>query len=337
MENKVKKLKLYVEDILGFGFDPVQVPKQNLGNMPMFIGEMYQLYNATLFNLDLILIEYKDPETFSIFQLEKHENLLRNALHKRMVLLMDSITSFNRRRLIEKGINFIIPGKQLYLPDFLVDLRENFQNPRVKKKEEKLLPSAQYILLYHLLHRNENYKIEEISFTNLALRLDYTKMSITNAIEDLAHFDLCTIEGTREKYIRFHYDRVELWNKSLPYLVNPVLKRMYVDQLPEGLLLMPSNESALSEYSDMNPSRQEYFAIEKMLFYELQKQGKFINPNPYEGHYCLELWKYNPIKLANGISEKNNVDPLSLYLSLHDLYDERVQHALKMIIEKYIW
>jgi len=87
----------------------------------------------------------------------------------------------------------------------------------------------------------------------------------------------------------------------------------------------------------MNPSRQEYYAIDKKLFYELQKQGKFINLNPYEGHYCLELWKYNPAKLAEGITEKFNVDPLSLYLSLQEMHDERVENALEMIIEKIIW
>jgi len=31
------------------------------------------------------------------------------------------------------------------------------------------------------------------------------------------------------------------------------------------------------------------------------------------------------------------VDPLSLYLSFKNSYDERVEMALEQIIEKYIW
>lgn len=338
MENKINKLRKYVDDILGFAFEPVQVPKQDLGNLPMYISEMYQLYHARMFNVDFLLIEYKDDDWFSIFQLGKHIDLLKNSLNRKVVLLAENLSALNRKRLIEKGLNFIVPGKQMFLPDFLIDLREGSQNPRQKKKTEKLIPSAQLILLYHILQRNKNKQLADDSFTHLALKFGYSRMAITNAVDNLVYNELCTVIGTKEKYIQFIDDRIELWHQALQLCVNPVFKKVYVDEKPEGIILLPSNESALAEYSNMNPSRQKFYAIERVKFYDLLKNGQLTNPNESEGEFCLEVWKYNPLILAGELlNDDPVVDPLSLYLSLKESYDERVEMALQQIIEKYIW
>lgn len=336
MENMIMKLQKYIEDILGYVMVIVPIPKQELGNLPMYVNEIYKLYRVTLGDIHFVVIEYKDADAFSISQLEKHSELINTNLNQKVVLLAEDISALYRKRLIEKGINFMVPGKQLFLPDFLIDLREGNQNAGRKKKTEKLLPSAQFILLYYLLHKPTEH-IENDSFTQLALRFGYTKMAITKAVDNLAYNGLCTVEGTKEKYIRFVGERSELWNSALPLFVNPVFKQVYVDDKPDGIFLFRSNESALNEYSDMNPSRQPYYAIERSKFYDLQKEGQLKNPNEHEGAVCLELWKYNPEMLANGITEVDNVDPLSLYLSLRDNRDERVEDALEMIIKKYIW
>ena len=337
MENIKKKVLKYIDDILGCGIDLVMVPKNELGKLPMFISEIYNLYHSALFNIDFILIEYRDADGFSISQLEKHFDLLKNSLNKRIVLLSDDLSSLNRKRLIERGINFIVPEKQLFLPDFLIDLREGNQNPGRKRETEKLLPSSQFILLYHILHNDRKGNLEEESFTQLASKFGYTKMAITKAVENLLYNGLCSVEGTKEKYIRFVSEGANLWKTALPLFVNPVFKKVYVDEKPQGLFLFRANESALSEYSDMNPSRQSHYAIERSKFYDLQKKALLKNPNELEGMYCLELWKYNPEILTKGITKDDNVDPLSLYLSLQDNRDERVEMALDTIIKKFVW
>jgi hypothetical protein len=231
-----------------------------------------------------------------------------------------------------------VPDKQLFLPDFLMDLREGNQNAGRKKKTEKLLPSAQFILFYHILHKPITEHLENDSFTQLALRFGYTKMAITKAVDNLVYHEICKVEGTKEKYLRFNNNKEQLWHLALPIMVDPVFKRIYVDELPEGMHLLQANESALPEYSDMNPSQQKYYAIEKGNFFYLQKNGQLKYPNEYEGKYGLEVWKYNPEPLANILN--NNipvVDPLSLYLSLKDNRDERVEMALEQILEHFLW
>jgi DNA-binding MarR family transcriptional regulator len=231
-----------------------------------------------------------------------------------------------------------VPGKQLYLPDYLMDLREGNQTVGRKKKTEKLLPSAQFIILYHMLQSNKTQHLEDDSFTQLALRFGYTKMAITKAVDNLVYHELCKVEGTKEKYIRFLSIRKELWNRALPLFTTPVLKLVYVDEKPEGMHLLQANEYALPEYSDMNPSRQKYYAIEKGKFYDLQKTGKLINPNEFEGKYGLEVWKYNPEPLVELVNPDTNVvDPLSLYLCLKDNPDERIEMALEQILDHYLW
>ena len=338
MENMIMKLQKYIEDILGYVMVIIPIPKQELGNLPMYVNEIYKLYRVTLSDIHFVLIEYKDADAFSISQLEKHCELINTHLNQKVVLLAEDISALYRKRLIEKGINFIVPDKQLFLPDFLMDLREGNQNAGRKKKKEKLLPSAQFILLYHILQRPNTGQLENDSFTQLALRFGYTKMAITKAVDNLVYHELCKVEGTKEKYLRFIGDKNQLWQVALPLLVNPVFKRIYIDEMPEGIHLLQANESALPEYSDMNLSQQKYYAIEKGKFYDLQKLGQLKNPNEYEGKYGLEVWKYKPELLANILNDNIPVvDPLSLYLSLKDNRDERIEMALEQILEHFLW
>ena len=326
------QLREYINEVLGCDTHPERVPKNALGKLPMFITEGYMFYEITLFGRAVILAEQKNSDEFSVLQIERNFNQIRQELQNKVALIAESITAINRKRLIEKGINFIVPGKQLYLPDLLIDLRETFPAKIIRK--EKLLPSAQFILLYHLLHRNE--RIEQYPLKKLAEKFGYTQMAITKAVENLKYHELCTVEGSREKFVHFPGPAADLWKTAEPLLVNPVLKTVYVDEWPD-VNMLHSNIIALAEYSDINRSRQEYYAIEKSVFYYLQKEGRLKNLNSQEGAYCIEVWKYNPEILAEGVRGPRDVDPLSLYLSLKDSRDERIEMALEKIIERYIW
>lgn len=336
----MKQLQQYIMEVLGIEIQQEVIDKKGIEMLPLFLREIYRLYNASLFNQAFILVEKTDNEAFSVHQTEKHFNLIKGAYNRKIVLLTSEMSSLNRKRLVEKGINFIVPGKQLYLPDFLIDLREDFKKGKIKPQKLKLLPSAQFILLYRILHRNEKPGIEDLSFKELASKLKYTPMAITFAAENLMQLEICNIVGEKEKYLRFNVENREMWHDldQRKLLLNPVIKKIYVDEIPENIHLLHCNMSALPEYSDMNPSRQEYFSIEKNMFYSLLKSNALINTNKHEGKYCLEIWKYNSLKLVEKLfNDSNVVDPLSLYLSLKDNKDERIEMSLEQIIQKFIW
>ena len=164
-------------------------------------------------------------------------------------------------------------------------------------------------------------------------------MGISKAVEELIQHGLCEpIEHGKDKMISFIADRRELWSQAEPLLSNPVLKVVYVDSLPEAIGYIQANYTALSEYSDMNPSRQRSIAIDKTIFYGLEKSGKLVNTNDREGEYRIEVWKYNPALFTELLpTDDFTVDPISLYLSLKDeSQDERTESALEHLLN-YIW
>lgn len=329
-----------MEETLGIQPTVAPIAKSYMDRFPMYIHETFKLYRTNLFNTEIILAELKNEEELSIQQTEKQVQQVKNQFNQKVVVILKNVQAYNRKRLIEKGINFIVPGKQLYMPDLLIDLRESYVNPKAKPKNETLLPSAQFLLIYHIIHRNQQWKMEEYPFKEIAKKLGYTPMAITNAIDNLKYHELIEVEGEKEKFIRFSHERHELWNIAMErtLLANPVLKTVFVDEKPKNLFLLRCNASALPEYTDLNPSRQEYFAIEKTVFYGLQKSNALVNPNEYEGRYALEVWKYNPLTLVDKLpNDMAVVDPLSLYLSVKASRDERIEMALDQIIEKFIW
>lgn len=340
MEYKMKQALRYIQQTLGILPAATPIGQSNLDGLPMYVLETFRLYRTNLFSSEIVLAEFKNEVEISIQQTEKLVHVLKNRLNQKVVVVLDNVQAYQRKRLIEKGLNFIVPGKQLYLPELLVSLGESFVHPKSKQKNKPLLPSAQFLLIYHIIHKNKHWNFTEHSFKEIAEKTGYTPMAITNAIDGLKSHGLVNVEGERKKGVRFLYTRPELWNlaQKNSLLVNPVLKTVYVDEKPKNVFLLKSNTSALPEYTDLNPSKQDYFAIEKTIFYGLQKENTLVNLNEIEGEFALEVWKYNPVDLV-GVSENECaiVDPISLYLSLKDSQDERIQMALKQILETFIW
>lgn len=336
----MKQLQQYIMEVLGVEIQNEVINKTELGMFPLYLNETYRLYNARMFNHEFILAENRNPEEFSILHTEKHFKLIKDAFNKIVVLFSQEMSSLNRKRLIEKGINFIVPKKQLFLPDLLIDLREGFRKDKYAAKKEVLMPSAQFIVLYRILHHRDKPRIEDMSFKELAKKLNYTPMAITYAAETLMFHEICTIVGEKEKYLRFNLDTYEMWgdlvNRKL--LATPVIKKVFVDKIDGDPHLPYSNASALPEYTNMNPSRQQYLAIEKKAFYALKNIGALHNMNEVEGSLCLEVWKYNPKVLVGKLpNDLPVVDPLSLYLSLKDSMDERTEMALEQLIDSIQW
>ena len=330
----MKMIEKYIQDVLGIEVNLYPISKSQLKQLPLYISESYQLYSLKLFNKDVLFAALKNKEVLIILQIEKHLQQIQKQLNQPVVLMLENIQAYNRKRLIEKRINFIVPGKQLYLPHLLIDLRESFN--RVEKKQKTLMPSAQFLVIYHLLNDDLKWKLEENSFKDIALKFGYSAMAISKAVDSLKKQELIEVLGEREKLIQFKYSKKALWEKVMgdKLLVNPVLKTVFVDEKPKCPSLLKSNESALPEYSNMNASSQHYFAMEKDVFYTLQKSNELVNLNEYEGKYAIEIWKYKPLKIG---AASKVVDPLSLYLSMKHCVDERVEMALDQISKEYTW
>jgi len=328
----MERLKKYLFNLLGKDIKINPVNKEEFEMLPYYITNAFTFHRTRLYGKKLLLLQINDAD-FQIGQIKKQLDQVTKVFQEPIVLVTDTIRPMNKKRLMENSIQFIIPGSQLFLPGLLIDIKEDFSRRGYLRKTEKLTPSAQYIVLFRILHRYE--KLEQFSFKELANKLGYSAMAITKAVATLEQLELCTVVGTKQKYIQFEDPPNELWGKATPYFINPVFKTVFADELPK-VNLMKSNIMALPEYTDLAPGNQEYYAIEKTNFYNLQMNGELANQNEYEGRYCLEVWKYNPNTLSEGITQESNVDPLSLFISLKDMQDERIEMARDQIIEKFI-
>ena len=336
----MKSLQEYIKEVLGETIVVNQLPEYEVSKLPMYVNQLYKIYTTRLLGAELVLVQLVDEDNISIVQTEKQLSNLKKLFNKTVVLILDHVVSYNRSRLTKKKVNFIVPGKQLFLPEMLVDLKEGDTKRNSFKEQQKLIPSAQVIVLYQILGLSDLWDIEQMPFKEIALKLNYSPMAISKAVDNLQALGLITIAGEKEKYIQFNYEKVKLWEKieENDFWNYPVFKRVYIDELPAGIKIWDCNTSALPEYSDMNPSRQSYVAIGRTEYNRLNKQNLFPDANPTEGNYCLEVWKYNPGLLTDtSIFTKLIVDPLSLYLTLKNTTDERIEMALEQIKEKYIY
>ena len=333
-----EQLIKYIKEVIGFDILIHQLNAAIKEKLPLYLRDEYQWYEVILENRQCLFALINNESHTGISQLDKHFKKVKEITGMPVVAIFDYLEAYNRKRLIEKKIAFIVPDKQLYIPEFIIDLRE--YSIAAKKKKGALSPMAQQVLLLFILDKHNKLKIEQLTFKRLAILLNTNPMGITRAVESLKNQDLIEIIGDKEKTIRFIADKGKLWMmaKEQSIFINPVLKRVYVDEIPQNINLLYTNDNALTEYTDINPARQEYYAIEKKMFQALKKTKALINENNYEGRYCIEVWKYDPLTINKLLFDKTQiVDPLSLLLCYNDNHDERVEMAMEQIENEYLW
>jgi len=339
MHNK-SILQEYIRKVLGLEIQVDLLEKKDLMDLPLYIRDSYLIYRIVLFDISLILLEPKDQEGIKISRISANTDLVLKRIRYPVVVLLNTCTALQRRRLIEKRINFIVPGTQLFLPQLLMDLGEVYKSQSRSGKGQLLRPSAQFLLIFHLLHSVSRDDLAEYNYKSVAAMTGYSPMAITLAAENLEKLGLIAIIGTKDKAMSFRYDKKELWEKVLAsgLVRNPVRSRFFVDSEPTDIQLLKCNISALSEYSDLSPGNLGYFAIDNNDFRNLEKRNALENVNKDEGRFCLEVWKYSPRRIWGDLpSNHSSVDPLSLYITLQDSTDERVEMALEQLIREYQW
>ncbi len=329
----MEQLTEYLTNTLGEGVIINAVPASQLDKLPVYLRGIYRFGQLKLMDQKFLLVAPQKKPLPPLKQMLTHLSNLEKMLGVITALELDEITAPLRKRLITKRVNFVVPGNQLYFPDLKMDLREQYRVPKAIK--ENLLPSAQVILLYWILRRTG--RIENFTLKKLAQELHYTPMAMTYAVADLQRMELCIVEGTRNKNIRFAHRRRELWDRALPYMVNPVYDAIEADQIPHQLKLYRANISALADYTDISEGNDRYFATNRRTYIH-EKRNHHVEPTDDSDQVIhIELWKYDPSLLIDPKQAKASVDPLSLYLSLRSNSDERILKAVNQLLGDIQW
>ncbi|MDA3906043.1 MAG: hypothetical protein PF484_08205 [Bacteroidales bacterium] len=303
---------------------PMQRDKLRGINADMFLR--FSFYMMEFNNQSLCVIQAKNKHD-SLTPL-RYKQITKQAeifVGMPVVVILDSLTYYERERMINQGVYFIISDKYAFLPSLIV----NVQAKKKDKNPSKLTPVAQYVLLYYLLSEESK---EEYTIKDLEHIMPYNYVALARAVASLENCKLCSAEikdNTGIKYIHFDDSKRELWTKAQSYLSSPVKKVLYGNAKPEGDFSI-SGVNALSQYSHLNSEQYETQAIWNKLFSPSGAQF-----NEVEGLYKIEIWKY-PTTMPF-LSNHNVVDKLSLYLSMKDEPDARIEKELEIIIEEMKW
>jgi hypothetical protein len=160
---------------------------------------------------------------------------------------------------------------------------------------------------------------------------------MSRVIDELENIGICRVEQCgKNRFVWIESEGKELWEKVNQFMRSPVKKKVYLSFLQESTTteLPHAGISALSERTMLSSGDIPIYAISKEEHSILVEQKRIkIVENEYEAQAQLEIWYYNPKTLSN----QNVVDDLSLFLSLREDADERVQIAVNELLEKFKW
>ena len=109
---------------------------------------------------------------------------------------------------------------------------------------------------------------------------------------------------------------------------------IHIKRTDEVKELLKASDYALSEISMLNPPSVETYACFKKS--EIIREFEILDEPEWEepDSICrIELWNYDPKQL----SDKDRVDKLSLFSSLKDTKDPRVQGEIETVLEEIEW
>jgi hypothetical protein len=161
-------------------------------------------------------------------------------------------------------------------------------------------------------------------------------MTLSKVAGELEAKGLCSVvRSGKTRGLSFISAGRELWEQALPVLSNPVTSRKWVLRWePVKVLKIAAGMTALERYTAIADDRIPTFALWRNEVRTGLERGDIVGcEGPDEAVAEIECWTYDPARLVDG----DCVDRLSLYLSLKDATDERVQKELMALLEGVTW
>ena len=310
----------YIKETLGLNCTRKKWAEQT--KLPYFLLNEYNFEAVTIGSQDCIFLKPKN-KLANISTIKKHLNRLSELSACYIVFELSGITRQRKASFIEAKIPFAVPGKQLYLPFIGAVLSERNDADVSSTDVEKLMPSAQMLLFAFLINKNEPIYLSEA-----AKRFGITAMSISRAAGQLvqAHLVERKNQGV-QKFIITETTPAELFSLAKPRLVNPVRKEVFISRSELNLNLFPAGLSALSDASMLNPPSLPVYGT-------TANEKSFVSATTElldsETFAALQIWRYDP----RLISQNGKIDALSLYISMAESTDERIEKALEELLQE---
>ena len=329
--NLEEEYRRYIEGATGATPLIEEVESEISGKLPLYLRSYYRLAKTQLFSRkSMLAIQNPDTGTATPLEYARHHNTLQSCLNHEVVLVLHQVSSYGRQQLVRRGIPFVVPHRQAFLPPMLIDLHERFPRP-TSQPGNRLAAAAQVILLRHLLGR----RIAGISLRELASELGYSAMTLSTVRVELESLGLCrSIQQGRSTHMEFPTPMLELWKRAESHLLSPVKASHWVRFIRNDARNLHAGLTALASSSMVSDDALPTCAMKSADYRAKLERGDIIRcPGPEDAQARVECWAYDPHLLSDGPA----VDRLSLYLSLRGTHDERIEKALTVLLEDLPW
>ena len=320
MKYNIKKISDYLNNLIGNDINIFPTEKAAISKLPFTLAKSYDFHDMEIIGNRITVAVPAEPDECSPMQLAKHQTKMMEIFEHPVAFVLKEIESYNLTRLTYARVNFIVPNKVVFIPSLMMVLKEVRKTN--KTLPDTMPPVAQLLLLYHIQVKNLN-GMTTVDLANIA-SMAYPTINV--ALHWLEKNGFIELVGGKQKIVNFVAKGKELWEKALPMMTTPIERIIYANMRPTDSL--QANETAMGYYTMLAEPNTEIVAISKATAKEYD--GLF---NKQYGDVKVEVWKYAPSLL----SENECVDRLSLYLSLRDNDDERIQIECDTLIKEMKW
>jgi len=329
MRVELRQLEQYLDQALGVTV--ALTPWRDGTRLAPFLRELYGFWETRLLGVPCLLMVDAGEQEQAAAVVRKHMAQVQAKWPAQVVYVRARLTPYNRRRLVEQKVPFVVPGNQMYLPMLGVDFRERFK--RLLTVPHRFSPATQAMVIHWLLKGTD----EQLTPVHMSQLLDYSTMTMTRAFNELEAAEMGEVSRQgKERRLRFVEAKPDIWAKAQPFLRSPVTKQVSIRQphpAPEGI---QAGLTALAHYSMLAAPGRLVLAVYGQDWNLLPLwHNKTPIPSQDPEALGIEVWCYRPSLFA----EQGVVDRLSLYLSLKDNENEneRVQAALEEMIGRIRW
>lgn len=245
----------------------------------------------------------------------------QTALNASFVYVPRELGQHDVSRLIAANVPYVFPRRSLFLPDEGLSVARAPEKPVLR---ETFSVSAQLLVLGYILKKWNG----TMTIADSMKWLGYSLASIVHAFQEIAHFgagERLRGRDGRTMQIRLKPAR-EIWETCRRRFFNPCKRMVGVMARPDGSVL--AGVDALAQISALNEDKPSCFAMPIKGFRALGIEELSLASAPCR----LQLWHYQPTALGG-----DAVDPASLFLSMQDDADDRVQIELDKIQEVFKW
>lgn len=323
--NEIKLKKVFESMALSVGIEPMNI------KLPLAFSHRYELLSLSFLEEDLSLLLIKEQRSGSIESLIQQAEKISKTVGNPYILVFTEISAETRTLLLKARISFIDYKGNVFVPQ--LGLLLNKLESQIAAIEGKFSPSEQAVMISLLLNHKKAINPTEIKHT--------TGVSIPTIYRTFKRFEQRNWIDSEHGKHSLKRTPIEIYEECSKFLINPKKDSVFLDNskwdcLVESNLghtqMKLAGESALSQLSMLDNSDQ-IFAVSQKAFREFRKSeglsSKGILDKKIGQMTELELWEYAPIDSY----KERTVDPISLYLTIKDTDDPRIELELDRLKE----